>query len=55
MFALIAAIILFLHGIGAVDNTENVNWLVVGLAIWALHFAVSWAIPVGGPPWDRRS
>ena len=23
-------------------------------AFWALHFAVSWAIPVGGPPWNRR-
>lgn len=53
MFALIAAVILFLNGIGVIDNTENVNWLIVGLAFWALHFAVSWVLPVASP-WDRN-
>lgn len=52
MFALVAAVILFLHGLGVVDNTENVNWLIVGLALWALHFAFAWVIPVRGP-WNR--
>lgn len=52
MFALIAAIILFLHGVGVLDNGENANWLVIGLSVWALHFALSWDLPVGGP-WRR--
>ena len=54
MFALIAAIILFLHGVGVLDNGDDANWLIIGLAFWALHFAVSWAIPVGNGPWARR-
>jgi hypothetical protein len=54
MFALVAAIILFLHGVGVVDNSEDANWLLIGLAFWALHFAFSWALPVVAPPWDRN-
>jgi hypothetical protein len=46
MFALIAAVILFLHGVGVLDNGENVNWLIIGLAFWATHFAFGIAIPV---------
>lgn len=53
MFALIAAIILFLHGVGVLDNGESANWLVIGLSVWALHFALSWGLPVGGP-WRER-
>lgn len=49
MFALIAAVILFFHGIGVLDNGDNANWLVIGLSIWALHFAFSVAIPLAFP------
>lgn len=54
MFALIAAIIFFLHGFSILDNSAEVNWLVVGLAFWALHFAFGWGLPVT-TPWDRRN
>jgi hypothetical protein len=54
MFALVAAIILFLNGAGVVDNSKDANWLLIGLAFWALHFAFSWGLPfLVGPPWDR--
>lgn len=46
MFALIASVILFLHGVGVLTNSENANWLVIGLAVWALHFAIGWGLPV---------
>ncbi len=50
MFALVAAVLLFLHGVGVLDNGDNVNWLVIGLALWAAHFAV--VVPVGR--WRNR-
>jgi hypothetical protein len=50
MFALIAAIILFLHGVGVLDNGDDVNWWVVGVAFIALHLA--WIIPL--PAWGPR-
>jgi hypothetical protein len=53
MFALAAAIVLFLHGVGLLDNGNESNWLVIGLSLWALHFAFSWALPWGSP-WDRK-
>ena len=40
MFALIAAIILFLTAFGVLHG--GVNWLLLALAFWALHFAFSW-------------
>jgi hypothetical protein len=54
MFALVAAVILFFHGVGVLDNGDDSNWLLIGLAFWALHFAFSWALPVASP-WERRS
>jgi hypothetical protein len=51
MFALVAAVILLLHGVGVLDNSGDANWLVLGLSVWALHFAFSLAVP-----WpDRRT
>jgi len=52
MLALAAAIIFLLHGLAVLENTADVNWLLIGLALWAAHFAfgglVSW-------PWERHS
>lgn len=48
MFALVAAVILLLHGVGVLDNTGDVNWLVIGLSAWALHFAFSLAVAFPG-------
>jgi hypothetical protein len=47
MFALVAAIILFLRGVGVLDNSDDADWLIIGLSAWALHFALGWAIPYG--------
>lgn len=47
MFALVAAVILLLHGVGVLDNSEDANWMLIGLSAWALHFAV--AVPVPFP------
>ena len=49
MFALLASIILFLHGLGILNNGDDANWLVIGLAVWALHFGLGWPMPAGGP------
>lgn len=40
MFALIAAVIFALAAFGVLGG--SVNWLLLGLAFWALHFAFSW-------------
>lgn len=40
MFALLAAIVLFLRAVSVLDDTFDVDWVLVGLACWALHFAV---------------
>jgi hypothetical protein len=50
MFALVAAVILLLHGVGVLDNSDDANWLIIGLAVWAAHFAFTIAIPFP----DRR-
>jgi hypothetical protein len=48
MFALIAAIILFLAAFGV--TVGSVNLLYLALAFWALHFAWGFALPT---PWRR--
>ena len=40
MFALIAAVILALAAFGVLHGA--VNWVLLGLAFWALHFAFAW-------------
>lgn len=50
MFALIAAIILFLAAFGVKIGT--INLLYLALAFWALHFAWGFALPQ--PAWRRR-
>jgi hypothetical protein len=50
MLALVAAVIFLLHGLAVLDNTADVNWLLVGLAFWAAHFAFGAMVPW---PWNR--
>lgn len=45
MFAIVAAVIFFLHAFGVLDNSEDVTWPFVGAAFWALHFGVPFAVP----------
>lgn len=52
MFALIAAIILFLAAFGVGIGGINLVWL--ALAFWALHFAWSVALPFPAAPWRRN-
>lgn len=51
MLALAAALIFALSAFGAIEDTENVTWLLVGLALWAAHFGVTIAVP---RVWERR-
>lgn len=46
MFALAAAIILFLYALHI--RPETVDFLTLGLALWALHFAFAIALPAVG-------
>lgn len=50
MFALIAAIILFLAAFGL--KLGAINLLLLALAFWALHFAFGIGLPL--PAWRRR-
>lgn len=52
MLALVAAIILLLTAVGALDSTADINYLYLGLAFWAAHFAFSSSLPPW--PWERR-
>jgi uncharacterized oligopeptide transporter (OPT) family protein len=45
MFAVVAAVIFFLHAFGVLDTTEDVNWVFLGVAFWALHFGVPFTVP----------
>lgn len=45
MFALAAAIVFLLHAVGVLDNSEDVNWLYIGLSAWAAHFAFPISFP----------
>jgi hypothetical protein len=53
VFALAAAIILLLSAVGAIESTADVDYLLLGLALWAAHFAVPLGVPVAWP-WQRR-
>lgn len=46
MFALVASIILFLRAFGVIDNSADIDWFMVGLGFWALHFAVTVGLPI---------
>lgn len=48
MFALIAAVVLFLHAFGILENSGDVDWWVLGIGFVALHLALAW--PIGWPP-----
>jgi hypothetical protein len=45
MFALVAAVLLFLLGLGVLENSDDVDWFLVSLGFWALHFAVTIVLP----------
>jgi hypothetical protein len=52
MWAIIAAIIFFLHGVHVLDDSADVTWLLIGLGFLSLHFGLNWTVP-WGPPWRR--
>lgn len=45
MFALVAAVILFLRGAGVLDDSGDAQWVIIGVAFWALHFAFEVGLP----------
>jgi hypothetical protein len=51
VFALIAAIIAFLIGLGVLDSTPDVNWAWIAIAFFFLHFGVELVLP---RYWERR-
>lgn len=45
MFALLASIVFFLMAFGVLEDTADIKWLPVALALWALHFAFTIVLP----------
>lgn len=44
MFAIVAAVLFFLRGVGVIDNTADIDWVLIAAAFWALHFGFPFSV-----------
>lgn len=46
MLAIAAAVVFFLRAFGVVDNTSDVDYVLVAAGLWAAHFGFDIPVPV---------
>lgn len=51
MIAIAAGIIFLLRAFGVIDNTQDVDWVLVAAGLWAIHFGFDVSLP---ELWARR-